>query len=185
MGWISAAFGTSLFGSALDVALIFAFFQLACWARCVAGCWGGGHVKWCHEVAKLGVPGVSPFPFTGSSGSSKFEISLPLPGVGKGDACLVQKQKNTNLKKHKVAEILGAKLPRSQDAANPAVPSVTCYFCSKPVFEKNFEKNYSRPLPRILAPKLRRSRDAANPAVPSVTCYFCLEQKMRISKNTR
>ena len=21
-------------------------------ARCVAGCWGGGHVKWCHEVAK-------------------------------------------------------------------------------------------------------------------------------------
>ena len=32
-------------------------------ARCVAGCWGGGHVKWCHEVAKLGVPGVFPFPF--------------------------------------------------------------------------------------------------------------------------
>ena len=27
-------------------------------------CWvlGRGHVKWCHEVAKLGVPGVLPFP---------------------------------------------------------------------------------------------------------------------------
>ena len=35
------------------ISSIFFFFasktRLGC---CVAGCWGGGHVKWCHEVAK-------------------------------------------------------------------------------------------------------------------------------------
>ena len=30
---------------------------------CVAWCWGGGHVKWCHEVAKPVRIGRFPFPF--------------------------------------------------------------------------------------------------------------------------
>ena len=86
-------------------------------------------------------------------------------------------QKNANFKKHPTAQIRRPNLMRSQGAANPAVPSVTSYFCSNPVFEKNFAKKSSRPLRRIRGAKLRRSRDAANPAAPSVTCYFCLERK--------
>ena len=71
-------------------------------ARCVAGCWGGGHVKWCHEVAKLGVPGVLPFPSPPVLGGRKNGA------VEKRNRAVVEKQLGHGRKNWAVEEKNGA-----------------------------------------------------------------------------
>ena len=106
---------------------------------CVAGCCGGGHVKWCHEVAKASADGIHAYLFHFSV--FFFFVSVFL-------FCFFFVFLAVSFPKallRPATEILGPKMARSRRSLKSICPMVPLQISSHAFFQTQFEKTLITP----------------------------------------